>query len=271
VRREAELQRRLRSTGALSEAISAMKSLSAHHLREARAALPAARAYRDGVEAIAAQVGAALPGCAGPTALVVVGGELGLCGAYHRDLLAAATARRAALGPGPTWGVGRRMQALLTRAGLAVARGYAAPAGPPGLTRLLLALAQDVLTDYQRQALGGLEVVAARFEGVGSHTVLATRLLPMTPAAAPQGPTRYVSPGHLARVAARERLYVTLHGLLLDALAAEHGARLVATQGAEDWLQRRQAGLTRALAAARREASTQEVIEIAAGARARRR
>jgi F0F1-type ATP synthase gamma subunit len=74
----------------------------------------------------------------------------------------------------------------------------------------------------------------------------------------------------LARVGIREHLYITLCDLLIDALASEHGARLMATQSAEQWLGERTDRLRRRLAAARREASTQETIEIAAGARARR-
>jgi F0F1-type ATP synthase gamma subunit len=81
---------------------------------------------------------------------------------------------------------------------------------------------------------------------------------------------RYVSRERLAAVAVRELLYITLYDLLIDALASEHGARLLATQSAEQWLDERMDRLRRHLAGARREASTQETIEIAAGARARR-
>ena len=79
---------------------------------------------------------------------------------------------------------------------------------------------------------------------------------------------RYVEPDHFVSVVVREYLYVTLFDLLLDALASEHGARLVATQNAETWLDKRTERLRRYLMATRREASTQEMIEIAAGARA---
>ncbi|MCA9555911.1 MAG: F0F1 ATP synthase subunit gamma, partial [Myxococcales bacterium] len=228
-------------------------------------------AYRAGVEAAVQRTGASLPAGAGTAALLVVGGELGLCGGYHRDLVAEAAARRAALGPGPTYVVGRRAQAILRRAGVEVARSYPAPTSPRGLVKLLLSLAQDTLTDYVRDDHASLDVVAARFEGVGAFTAATTRLLPFVGSGAPATPPRYVSAEHLRRVAVREALYITLHGVLLDALAAEHGARLVATQAAEDWLQRRRQTLERGLGAARREASTQEVIEIVAGARARAR
>jgi F0F1-type ATP synthase gamma subunit len=68
----------------------------------------------------------------------------------------------------------------------------------------------------------------------------------------------------------REYLYITLYDLLIDALAAEHSARLVATEAAEQWLTERSHRVRRQLVATRREATTQEVLEIATGARARR-
>jgi F-type H+-transporting ATPase subunit gamma len=115
------------------------------------------------------------------------------------------------------------------------------------------------------------EVVSSRFSGVGADRPATTRLLPVDIHPAPGAPaTRYVDPDRLAAVAVREGLYITLYDLLVDALASEHGARLVATQSAERWLDDRTGRLRRHLAAARREASTQETIEIASGARARR-
>jgi hypothetical protein len=82
---------------------------------------------------------------------------------------------------------------------------------------------------------------------------------------------RYVGKEYLAAVAVRELLYITRVGLLLDALASVHSARLAATQSAEHWLNERTERLRRHLSACRREASTQEVIEISADTRTRGR
>jgi F-type H+-transporting ATPase subunit gamma len=67
----------------------------------------------------------------------------------------------------------------------------------------------------------------------------------------------------------REFLYIVLFDLLLDSLASEHGARLVATDAAGSWLDGRATRARRQLMATRREAGTQEIIEIASGVRAR--
>lgn len=61
MKREYELKRRLRSLSMRGEAVSAMTSLSAHHFREARGAVPTARRYRQGVEEILRLTGASLP------------------------------------------------------------------------------------------------------------------------------------------------------------------------------------------------------------------
>lgn len=114
-------------------------------------------------------------------------------------------------------------------------------------------------------------MIASQFEGVGAYRPAITRLLPVETPKAPDAPVvRYVSEDHLAAVTVRERLYITMYDLLLAALASEHGARLAATQSADSWLRERTERLRRRLFASRREASTQEVIEIASGARSRK-
>ena len=208
----------------------------------------------------------------GPAGLLVVGGELGLCGGYNAHLVAAGAERRSELGPGPTICVGHRAGALLVRREVAVSRFYAAPTSVRGITNLLLRLAEDLLRAYVTERLASFDIVSSRFGGVGIDSPTSVRLLPIETKHFDGAPTvRYVSTGRLASAAVREYLYIVLYDLLLDALASEHSARLVATQAAEKWLDERTDRLRHHLAATRREASTQEVIEIAGGARARAR
>ena len=272
MKREHDLERRLRSLQTLGEAVTAMKSLSAHHFREARTAVEPARIYRDGVERILAWAGATLAAGDGPAGLLVIGGELGLCGGYNSEVVAAGAKRRAELGQGPTICVGHRAATLLARRGVEIRGSYGAPTSVRGITGLLLRLAEEVLTTYVTERLSSFDIVSSRFEGVGITHPTTVRLLPLTSGrSVPEKGARYVTQEHLASAAAREFLYIILYDQLLDALASEHGARLVATQSAEKWLEERTERLRHHLASARREASTQEVIEIDAGARARRR
>lgn len=270
MKRERELARRVEALGSLRDAIGAMKDLSAHHFREVRAAIEPARAYRAGVDAIIGRTSILVSAGDGPSGLVVVGGELGLCGGYNAELARAGASQRREMGGGPVFCVGHRTAAMLSRQGILPERTYAAPASARGITKLLLPLAEDILTAYVTADMAALDIVSSRFEGVGAHRPVCTRLLPMEPARPDRlAATPYVSRSRVEAVAARERLYITLYDLLLDALASEHGARLLATQAAGEWLDQRIGRLRRHWISARREAGTQEVIEIAAGARAR--
>lgn len=269
--REVELKRRLRSLKALGEAVGAMKSLSAHHFRQARQAVEPARTYRDGVERILGWAGPSPMQGDGAAGLVVIGAELGLCGAYNTRIIEAAAPRRSELGAGPTFCVGQRAATLLLRRKVELAKSYHGPTSVGGIPSLLLELAEDVLTTFANENLSSFDIVSSRFGGVGMVSPTTVRLLPIEPSSV-NGlrRARYVGEEHFVSAVVREFLYITLYDLLLDALASEHGARLTATQTAEAWLDERTARLQRHLMATRREASTQEMIEIAAGARARR-
>jgi F-type H+-transporting ATPase subunit gamma len=274
VRREHALRRRLESFDMLREAIDAMKALSAHHLRTARNGLAPARAYRDGIDALIVSAGIAqtLPPVDRP-AVLLVAADLGLCDGYNTRLTDAAATERHTRAASVVYAIGRRSLPLLRRAGISPARQYPAVTSVSGLTGLLLTLADDVLGDYLTGAFTSLYVVSARFEGVGAFTPISTRVLPVIPSASDARPARtpYSDPAHLAQTAIREYLYSTLFELLLDSLVSEHGMRLVATQAAGQWLEDRLAGLQRELASVRRETSTQEVLDVASGARQRMR
>jgi F-type H+-transporting ATPase subunit gamma len=268
MRREAELKDRLRSLDALREAVSAMKSLSAHHFREARSAVEPARLYREGIARMGGFENVLAPGTHG-TGLLVIGAELGLCGSYNHQIVEAAFVHRRAHGEGPTFCVGRRAALLLSRRGVLLTRTYAAPTSIHGIMPTLLQLAEDVLTCFASESLTSFDIVFSHFTGVGSTHATSIRFLPIEVEATHAAKRlRYVSAQAFATSATRELLYATLYGLLVDALASEHGARLIATQSAEEWLDQRAAQLRRYLTATRREGSTQEVLEIAAGARA---
>lgn len=267
MKQESELHRRLRSLQALGSAVGAMKSLSAHHFRQARAAVPPAHAYREGIERLRRNSGATFPAGTGGAGLLVIGAELGLCGSYSVRIVDLAEHRRVALGAGPTLCVGRRSAARLSRGGIPLTRVHPAPTTIGGIPGVLLELGEELL----RSNLGSLEIVSARFVGVGAVRPTSTALLPLEDLPPePLAQARYASQDRFAEAAVRELLYITLYDLLLDAVASEHGARLVATQAAEKWLDERATRVRRQLADLRRETTTQEMLEIATAARSRR-
>lgn len=274
MKREQYLRHRLHTVRALHEAVSAMRSLSAHHFRLSRQALPAARTYRDEIVKSIADVGVnQAMDFSTPPGLLLIVSDLGLCGDYNTRLVAAAVEEFQQEGEGPLYCVGRRPRALLSQHDIEPKRLYNAPASVDGLPNLLLRLAQDLLDDFLRQEMGSLFVVSAQFEGAGRFTPVVTRVLPVQASRPAQRLrlTTYQSHGRLAGVAVREFLYTTLHELLLDSLASEHGMRLLAAESARQWLNETTETIRRQLSACRREATTQEVLDIVAGSRPRSR
>lgn len=272
MRREQVLHKRLRSQEALSEAVSAMKSLSAHHFRTARREVKPAREYRDGVGRVISALNLPLPVAqTGGRAVLAVGADRGLCGSYSAQVAKKVLKVHADTPFGRAYAIGRRGITHLSRGGLTVSRVYAAPASVAGITGLLLESGRELLRAYLDRDISSLDVVFARFEGLGTFTPVCVRVLPV-PSSQEVTSLRvseYVSREHLATVALREFLHSTLYEILIDALASEHGARLTATSSAEEWLDERIAATRRELSAVRRETSTQEVLDIAAGARQR--
>ena len=274
MKRQQYFQHRLQMLSALRDAVGAMRSLSAHHFRRARQALAPARKYRDEMNTLIAEIGIHQPLHAGvPAGILVIASDLGLCGDYNSRIsrLAIDEARRHRVVT--VFSVGRRVRGALTKQSLAPHRCYDAPASLEGLSRLLLGLTQDIMEAYLAARIGSLQVISAGFDGVGHFTPLSVRVLPVEPltAADPLRRSPYVDSNHLTMVAVREYLYISLYEILLDALAAEHGMRLMAAESALEWLDGTTTTTARRLSAARSEASTQELLDIVSGSRQRLR
>lgn len=110
---------------------------------------------------------------------------------------------------------------------------------------------------------------STRFDGIGRFTPVTARILPVAskvPSSIPS-PSPYVDRRYLEGVAVREFLYVTLYEILLEALAAEHGMRIVAAESALQWLDNTIEMTKHRLTASRSETSTQELLDIVSGGR----
>jgi len=275
VSRERMLQRRLRTLGTLDAAVHALRSLSAQHFRAARAPLAAARAYRDEVQRFlrALEASPATPPPEGPAGIVLLAADLGLVGDYTARLVCEALALRADCGPGPLVCLGRRAVSPLAKAGVHPASVQPAPTSVAGLTGLLLPLVDTLLSLRRDGQLGSLWLVAARFEGAGEYTPVRVPVLPVAAPAhlPPLASSPYSDTEYLRSVVVREYLYASLYETLLEALASEHGKRLVTAESARSWLDERMSATHRLVAAIHRETSTQEVLEVVVASRAARR
>lgn len=272
--RERVLQRRLRALTTLDEAVGALRSLSAQHFRASRALLPAVRAYRDEVKAFLCVLGSFASGhVEEPTGIVLVTADLGLVGDYTARLVREAMALREEVGVGPMICLGHRGASRLGKMGIEPASLQPSPTSVGGLTNLLLPLVDTLLSLRDRRELGALWLVVARFEGAGAYSPIRVPLLPVSapPDLPPLAPSPYSDAEHLRGVVVREYLYASLYEMLIEALASEHGKRLVTAESARRWLEDRMAATRRLEAALRRETATQEVLEVAVAARAAHR
>jgi F-type H+-transporting ATPase subunit gamma len=272
VKRQQFLQHRLHTLTALSDAVGAMRSLSAHHFRRARQALVSARQYRDEMNTVISEIGIHQPLHPDvPAGLLVIASDLGLCGDYNSRLSHLAVEEVSRNAVQMIYSVGRRSRAELAKNGLVPVLTFDAPASLVGLSHVLLGLSQDLMNAYLEQKIGSLHVVSARFEGVGHFTPHSIQILPIkaVEGTRPLGRSPYVDADELTTVAAREYLYITLYEVLLDALAAEHGMRLMAAEAALEWLDNTAVSTSRRLISAKSEAATQELLDIVAGGRKR--
>lgn len=266
--RERYLQQRIHTLGALDDAISAMRSFSAHHFRESRQALPAIHAYRAEVEAMLAVAGAGVPvDVVSPLGVVLIVSDLGLCGDYNLRLIEYASEILSQQDHYLLYCIGRRPQGLLKRYSLRPQHWYHAPTSVAGAPNVLLEVAQNVLDDVLARKIGHLFVISAEFRGAGRFTPELTQVLPpkLKHADRLQQPNSYQSPQYLRHAATREYLFSILYELLLDALASEHGMRLFAAESANKWLKDTTETVRRQLANNHRERITQELLDIVAG------
>jgi F-type H+-transporting ATPase subunit gamma len=270
MKRKQFFQHRLQTLSALRDAVGAMRSLSAHHFRRARGTLSATRAYREEMNQRISEIGIRQPlHPDAPVGMLVLASDLGLCGDYNARLAQLAIQNAQEHEAKVIYSVGRRVRNGLAKHSLHPARSYDAPASLEGLSTLLEGLAQDILDDYLARRIGALYVISAGFAGVGHFKPLVVRVLPIEPTAptTPIPTSPYLDSDHLMMVAVREFFYISLFGILLDGLAAEHGMRLMAAESALEWLDGVTVATSRRLAAARSEASTQELLDIVSGSR----
>jgi F-type H+-transporting ATPase subunit gamma len=267
--REQQLAKRARTLHTLDEAVTAMKSLSAHQFLLARRALEPARQYRGEIDELIAQIGLYQKNrSAGPVGILLVTSDLGLCGDFNNRLARFAADYLRQHPDSPFFVVGRRGRMAMRKKSVPSERAYSAPASVDGLPSRVLEIATDIVGEYSRQGISGLTVVSARFSGAGKFTAVATQLLPILKQSnQPVVAAPYQSRRHLLEVAVREYLYITIYELLLDSLVAEHGMRLIAAEGARQWIDETRQSVQRKLSAVRRENSTQEVLDIVAGSR----
>ena len=207
--------------------------------------------------------------------LLVIGSERGLCGAFNQ---AVAIASEQALAKCAAAGDSVRLVALGTRARRALrARGHEPmewtrlPATSLPTYPLADGLAGDWLDCWRRREVGAVVVVYNAYRGLAQYEPRAERILPVTmPPDADEeeaeAPWIETDPFALYQRLRQLWLSATLYGILLESSASEHSARFRLLDGASQNAERLTDELRLYLQAARQEAITTELQDLAAGA-----
>ena len=210
--------------------------------------------------------------------VVVVGSERGLCGRFNAlvaDRAEQHLSEQASAGIEAHLEVlGARASRILQRRGQPIARSTPLSATTLPPFRLARDLARDWLTRYEERRIDAVDLVYSAYRGAAQYEPVVSRLIPpRLPVDRRDGPDVpwpppiiETDPRRLFVRVVEEWTSVTLYQLLLDSAAAEHSSRYQLMEAATQTAERLTAELTLIIQAARQEAITEEMQQLAAGA-----
>ena len=186
-----DMRRRIRAVKSTQQITKAMKMVAASKLRRAQASVLATRPFASQARAVLASVAARIdetvhpllarrPGTeTGPTLLIVIAADRGLCGSFNTNVMKAVGAFLREQGSRPvTLGlVGRKSRDFLGRRGLPVRFDYVNL--PKAITFAEAeAIAAPAIEDYVAGKFDSVHLVYNEFKSVMQQRVLIEQLLP---------------------------------------------------------------------------------------------
>jgi len=277
--RLADVGRRIDTVMQLGAVVNAMRGIAGARAQQSRALLPAIRAYAETAgRAIgqARRLTTTLPPSSGAPpgkpGLIVFGAEQGFAGAFAEEVLDAAAAGFASA---HVFLVGERAASLAAERGLPIAWQTGLPSRATALADMATAIV-DALFDHLAGA-GAVPVTMVFPVWRVRQGVAVTRrtLLPLDPRVFPvddsrEAPLINLPPAALLESLAQEYVFAQLCEAAAEAFAAENEARMVTMAAAKTNIDGKLQALQLEERLTRQDEITAEVVELAAGARARR-
>ncbi|MDQ4100469.1 MAG: F0F1 ATP synthase subunit gamma [Chloroflexota bacterium] len=281
-----EIRRRIRSVRNMSQITRAMEMVSASKLRRAQERVQASRPYSDRLRSVIADLAslqldaeqlqqfpllAARP--VQRTALILVTPDRGLTGALNGNILrrGARYIREEAGAPVQSIAVGKRGRDFLLRTGQEVAAEFIGLGDRPTLDEIR-PIAQVAMQDYFDEKIDAVHVVFPRFVNTMTQRPEAIQVLPIErPEASAADRVDYIfepNPAAVLQALLPRYIEVQLYQAILESIASEHSARMVAMRNATDNAKELVDDLSLSYNNARQAQITNEVAEIAAGANA---
>lgn len=278
-----KLRRKIKTARDIGQITRAMKLVAAAKLKRAQQLVAAGRPYYKHLQKILEHVAAAAPEEfdhpylnpreVGAVAVLVVGGDRGLCGAFNNNLWAAASEFIATQTvPVKVLTVGKRMARLARRQGLEVVRSWPGVRDPGDVARMQ-EVAGLVRHLYEQGEVDCVQAIYADFISMLRHPAVSRQLLPIPQAELPgqaagdeyifEPPAAQLLPRLLLRAIDAE-----IYNIILNTQVAEQAARMMAMSAATDNAEEMISSLTRRLNRARQEQITAELMDVVGGAKA---
>lgn len=274
----------IETTGDIQSIVRTMKALSSVSIRQYEHAEAAMADYALTVElGLMAllrqrrQAGLPLPGADGVTgreALVVIGSDRGLCGAYNDKITRFAQSRMDGR-PMVLGVIGARVAARLEASRRRADAVYPLPGSVEGLSRLVQTMIVEIDRWTQVEGVGQVWLLHNRREGRNTARPQANRLLPLPDSylcklSEADWPGRSLplfrmDPDRLMSWLVQQRLFVVIYRALAEALASEHASRLAAMQAAERNIEERRDDLRQLHRLRRQETITRELLDVVSG------
>lgn len=196
-----------------------------------------------------------------------------MCGAFNANVVRKTLETiRAAEGQVEVWAFGRKMAEALRKEKVPVRNNYSELVSAPSSEAI-----SQISAELRRMFDGGeasrIVMVYNHLVNVGKQVPVQEQFLPFLPPASaqnlPEDPDYYLlepSSEELVRSLVPQVLDLKLYAALLDSVAAEHAARMVAMQAATDNAEDLLAELTLEYNKGRQQKITSEILDLVAGA-----
>ena len=282
-----EVRTRIASVSSTQQITSAMKMVSAAKFRRAQNAIVGMRPYAAQLNDIIASIDVA-DGVRTPyhtvrevrrVVLVVVTSNKGLCGAFNSNVLKLAQQRidhwREAKAEISVMSIGKKSSELLVRQKDLQLSVHDELLDAPAFDAVAQ-LADGLMADFAEKRIDRVELIYNQFKNSLSQILSCEQFLPVVPVArsasdkGSKGNDYIFEPSKedIMREMVPLTLRSTFYRVVLDSLAAEHGARMTAMQKATDNATELLKDLRLSYNKARQASITNEIIEIVSGSEA---
>lgn len=293
-----EIKRRIQSIKNIAQVTRALQAVSASKARRAQSAVLATRAYAE----LAWEVLMDLSNQVGADeklhplfqvrpikniGVVLLSGDRGLAGAFNYNLVRTAIdfVRQHQPLPVKFIAVGKKGRELMWRRGYKIIHEFS---GLPAAPRIndIAPIARAAIDGFESAEFDVVYIVYAEFVNTLVQRPAVKRLLPLRPSELEtQAMAAHVAGANQERMAANDYIYepsaqaildtlvprfteLQLYQAILESLASEHSARMVAMRNATDAAVDLAGGLTLRYNKARQQGITNELLDIAGGAEA---